>query len=252
MAPSRWQNEILDAVRGEGRATIAALAATLNVSGETIRRHVRPLVDEGLLVRAHGEVALSEREPPFQRRMGVRAAAKRAIARAVAARVPDGASVMLDTGSTTVFVAAALAARRDLTVVTNSIEIARAMVGRGGHRIYLAGGELRPDLGAMVGPEALAFVAQFRADIAILSAGALDPAHGVADFHLDESRVAQAMLAHADRLMVAADHTKFDLRAAVPVCPFAEIDLLVTDAVPPACARSALDAATVEVVVAGG
>lgn len=250
MASGRWQNEILDAVRGEGRATIAALAASLNVSGETIRRHVRPLVDEGLLVRAHGEVALSEREPPFQRRMGVRAAAKRAIARAVAARVPDGATLMLDTGSTTVFVAEALAARRGLTVVTNSIEIARALVGRSDHRVYLAGGELRSDLGAVVGPEALAFVGQFRADLAILSAGAIDPGHGVADFHLDEARVAQAMLARADRLMVAADRTKFDFRAAVPVCPLAEIDLLVTDAPPPAAAAAALAAAAVETVAA--
>ncbi|MBP7002652.1 DeoR/GlpR family DNA-binding transcription regulator [Amaricoccus sp.] len=250
MAPSRWQNDILDAVRGEGRATIAGLAASLNVSGETIRRHVRPLVDEGLLVRAHGEVALAEREPPFQRRMGVRAAAKRAIARAAAALVPDGASVMLDTGSTTVFVAEALAGRRGLTVVTNSIEIARAMVGRGDHRIYLAGGELRPDLGAVVGPEALGFVAQFRADLAILSAGALDPAHGVADFHLDEARVAQAMVARADRLMVAADRSKFDFRAAVPVCPLEEVDLLVTDVPPPAPARAALAAVKVEVVTA--
>ncbi|MBP7242472.1 DeoR/GlpR family DNA-binding transcription regulator [Amaricoccus sp.] len=250
MATSRWQNEILDAVRGQGRATIAALAASLNVSGETIRRHVRPLVDEGLLVRAHGAVALSEREPPFQRRMGVRAAAKRAIALAVGARVPDGASVMLDTGSTTVFVAEALAARRELTVVTNSIEIARAMVGRGDHRIYLAGGELRPDLGAMVGPEALGFVAQFRADLAILSAGALDPGHGVADFHLDEARVARAMLERADRLMVAADRSKFDLRAAVPVCPLDEIDVFVTDVPPPDAAAAALAAAAVEVVTA--
>jgi DeoR family glycerol-3-phosphate regulon repressor len=250
MSPNRWQSEILDAVRGEGRATISGLAASLNVSGETIRRHVRPLVAEGLLIRGHGEVALAEREPPFQRRMGVRAAAKRAIARAAAARVPDGATVMLDTGSTTVFVAEALAARRGLTIITNAIEIARALVGRGGHRVYLAGGELRPDLGATVGPEALAFVGQFRADLAILSAGAVDPAHGVADFHLDEARVAQAMLARSDRLMVAADRAKFDLRAAVPVCPLAEIDLLVTDAPPPVTAIAALADAAVEVVTA--
>lgn len=248
MATNRWQIEILDAVRGEGRATIRALAASLRVSGETIRRHVRPLVEEGLLVRAHGEVALAEHEPPFQRRMGVRAKAKRAIARAVAAQVPDGASVMLDTGSTTVFVAEALAARRGLTVVTNSVEIARALLGRGEHRIYLAGGELRPDLGATVGPEALDFVGQFRADLAILSAGSIDPAHGVADFHLGEARIAQAMIARSDRLLVAADRSKFDVRAAVPVCPLDEIDILVTDTAPPGQAAAALEAAEVVVV----
>jgi hypothetical protein len=113
--------------------------------------------------------------------------------------VPDGATVMIDTGSTTAYVAAALAERRELTVITNSIEIARPLVGRGGHRVYIAGGEIRPDLSAVVGPEALAFLGQFRADLAILSIGAIDPEHGFMDYHLDEARVAQAMLARADR-----------------------------------------------------
>lgn len=250
MTGSRWQAAILDVVRGEGRATIAGLAESLSVSGETIRRHIRPLVDDGLLIRSHGEVALAGAEPPFQRRMAVRAAAKRAIARAVAARVPDGSVVMLDTGSTTVFVAEELAARQGLTVVTNAIEIARPLVGRNGHRVYIAGGEIRPDLGAVVGAEALAFIGQFRADVAVLSAGGVDAAHGVADFHLDEARVAQAMLARSGRTIVAVDRAKFDQTAAVPVCPLAALAALVTDAPPPEAAAEALAEAGVELVLA--
>jgi DeoR family transcriptional regulator, glycerol-3-phosphate regulon repressor len=234
MDGTRWSREIMEIVRHDGGATITGLADRLRVSGETIRRHVRPLVAEGMLLRSHGRVRLAEAavEPPFARRLRERPAAKRAIARAAAALVPDGATVMIDTGSTTAHVAAALAARRGLTVVTNSIEIARPLVGRGGHRVYIAGGEIRAELSAVVGPEALGFLGQFRADLAILSIGAIDPARGFMDFHLDEARVAQAMLAAADRAIVVADHTKFGARAPVAVCGFDAVDRLVTDAAP--------------------
>jgi DeoR family transcriptional regulator, glycerol-3-phosphate regulon repressor len=251
MTASKWQTAILDRVRSEGGASIAALAASLNVSGETIRRHVRPLVNDGLLVRSHGAVQLADAalEPAFSRRMGVHAAAKRAIARATAALVPDGATVMIDTGSTTAYVAQALVGRRALTVITNSIEIARPLVGRSGHRVYIAGGEIRADLSAVVGPEALDFLAQFRADLAILSIGAIDPAHGFTDFHLDEARIARTMRDRADRTLIAADASKFSARAAVPVCSLGEADSLVTDARPRGALAEALAEFGVEVIV---
>ncbi|MBA3325482.1 MAG: DeoR/GlpR transcriptional regulator [Rhodobacteraceae bacterium] len=254
MTSSRWQTPILDRVRSAGSASIAALAAELKVSGETIRRHVRPLVDEGVLTRSHGGVTLAKgaEEPPFARRMGAQAEAKRAIALAAAGRVPDGATLMIDTGSTTAYVAEILALRRGLTVITNSIEIARRLAGRNGHRVYIAGGEIRPDLSATVGAEALAFVAQFRADLAILSVGAIDAAHGYLDFHLDETRVARAMLDASRSAMVVADASKFGTRAAVPVCALTAVACLVTDAAPPPPIAARLKAAGAAVVVATG
>ena len=108
-----------------------------------------------------------------------------------------------------------------MTIITNSIEIARPFVGRNGHRVYVAGGEIKADLAAVVGPEAIAFIGQFRADLAILSVGAIDPVHGFMDYHLDETRIARAMLARAEGAVVLADRAKFGARAAVPVCPLA-------------------------------
>jgi DeoR family glycerol-3-phosphate regulon repressor len=252
-AGTRWQSEILELLRGEGRASISELAENLQVSGETIRRHVRPLVEDGRLLRVHGAVALprGEEEPPFLRRMSANAGPKRAIAQSIAGRVPDGTTVMIDTGSTTAYAAAALVARQGLTVITNSIEIARPFVGRNGHRVYVAGGEIKADLAAVVGQEAIAFIGQFRADLAILSVGAIDPVHGFMDYHLDETRIARAMLARAEGVVVLADRAKFGARAAVPVCPLGAVGELVTDAAPEAELGAALAAAGVEVLVAG-
>lgn len=252
MGPSRRQAAILDMVRSGGRTSIAELAESLRVSGETIRRNVRPLVETGMLVRSHGEVALADGlyEAPFVRRMGIRAAEKRGIGRAAAALVPDGATVMIDTGSTTAHAAEALAVLHRLTVITNSYEIARRFVGRNGHRVYLAGGEIRPDLSAVTGPEALAFLGQFRGDIAILSIGAVDPEHGFMDFHLDEARIARAMIERTDRALVLADHGKFGARAAVSAFDFGAGITLVSDRAPEPALAGALAATGTRVIVA--
>ncbi|MFK8253937.1 DeoR/GlpR family DNA-binding transcription regulator [Ancylobacter terrae] len=253
--PTRWQAAIIALVRDAGVARIADLAARLGISDETVRRHIRALVEAGVLTREHGGVgwageagAPAGEEAPFHRRMRVNAAAKRAIGEAVAGLVADGQVLLIDTGSTTAYVAQALRRRRDLTVVTNSLEIARHLVGRNGNRVYMAGGELRADLAAAVGPEALAFIRQFRADLAILSVAAIDDAGQFMDFDLDEARIARAMIEGAARCLVAADASKFGHRAAVAI---GAVGTLVTDAAPAPPMRAALEGAGTRVIVAG-
>ena len=97
----------------------------------------------------HGAIGLPSvvGEAPFERRMRENADAKRAIARLVAATIHDGDSVMLDTGTTTSFLARELLSHRRLTVVTNSSDIARTLATVNGNKVYMAGGELRSDSG---------------------------------------------------------------------------------------------------------
>jgi DeoR family glycerol-3-phosphate regulon repressor len=114
---------------------------------------VRPLTENGSVLKIHGAVGLAGQvgEAPFQRRMRENADAKRLIARAMAQMIHDGDSVMLDTGTTTSFVARELLGHRRLTVVTNSSDIARTLATVNGNKVYMAGGELRSDSGAAFG-----------------------------------------------------------------------------------------------------
>ena len=131
MAYSKRHGEILRLLREEGMITIASLADRLEVSLETVRRDIRPLTDSGAALKMHGAIGLPSiaGEAPFERRMRENADAKRAIARMVAATIRDGESIMMDTGTTTSFLARELLGRRRLTVVTNSSDIARK-IGR--------------------------------------------------------------------------------------------------------------------------
>ncbi len=233
MLRSARQATILKALGRQGACKVNELAEQLAVSDETIRRDVKAMAGKGLVERVHGGVVLppAPSEPAFQKRMARNAEEKRRIARLAAAQIRNGDSVMLDTGSTTAYVARALAEHKDLLVVTNCTEIALRLAGR--NRVYLAGGELRADDGAVFGAAAIRFVEQFRARTAVLSIGAVDPADGLMDFHLQEAEFSRALIQRAERTVVVTDHSKFGGHAPVRVCGFEEIDLLITDRAPP-------------------
>lgn len=251
MTQSKRHGDILRLLRDEGTVTIAELASRLGVSQETVRRDVRPLAGDGSIVKMHGAVALaaSGGEAPFERRMRENAAAKRAIARAVAPTIADGDSVMLDTGTTTSFLARELLGHRRLTIVTNSSDIARTLATVNGNRVYMAGGELRSDSGAAFGVSALEFVAQFTVDHAVISAGAVDAA-GIMDYDLEEAEFARTVLGRGQRTLVVTDRSKFGRQGLVRVCGFEAFGELYADAPPPPDIADALAAASCAVVVA--
>ena len=235
MPPTERQTRILRSLRGQGTQRIGDLAAALGVSPETVRRDIRPLAESGALVKLHGAVALSSArtEAPFERRMRENAIEKQRIARHVAAMIEDGDSVMMDTGTTTSVLARALLEKEALTIVTNSSDVARTLATVNGNRVYMAGGELDGDNGAAFGRSAIEFIAGFKVRYAIISIGALDAQAGLMDHHLAEAEFARTVLGCGQDRLVITDHTKFNRTALVRVAGFADIDLLVTDRMPP-------------------
>jgi DeoR family glycerol-3-phosphate regulon repressor len=249
---SRRHAEILRLVGEEGTITIADLASRLDVSLETVRRDVKPLTRDGSVLKMHGAIGLPSfvGEAPFERRMRENADAKRAIAKAVAATIRDGESIMLDTGATTSFLARDLLNHRRLTVVTNSSDIARTLATVNGNKVYMAGGELRSDSGASFGMSAIEFVSRFSVTHAVISIGAVDAGRGIMDYDLDEAEFARMVLTRGSRRMVVTDHTKFGRQGLVQVCGFDGFDEIVTDSAPPEDIAAALREAGARLTVA--
>jgi DeoR family glycerol-3-phosphate regulon repressor len=234
MQPKRHA-AILRLLEEAGSATIAELAGRLGVSAETVRRDLKTLADAGEVSRSHGGASLAagQGEAPFRRRMRENAEAKQAIARTLAATIRNGDTLMMDTGTTTSFLARALAGHARLTVITNSTDAARILAPGAGNRVLVPGGQFRPDSGAILGEEAVAFVARHSAQVAVISAGAVDGGE-VMDFDPAEAAFAAAMLARAPRRVLATDAGKFGRRGLVTVCRLRDLTELVTDAAPPA------------------
>lgn len=254
MNHSKRHGEILKLLQEEGTITIASLADRLGVSLETVRRDVKPLTGDGTVLKMHGAIGLPSMvgEAPFERRMRENAEAKRAIARLVAATIRDGESIMMDTGTTTSFLARELLGHRRLTVVTNSSDIARTLATVNGNRVYMAGGELRSDSGGAFGVSAIEFVSRFSVSHAIISTGAVDAVTGVMDYDLEEAEFARMVLSRGQRSVVVTDHTKFGRQGLVQVCGFSGLTELAADRPPPRAIAAALDEAGVRLMIAHG
>lgn len=246
-------HEILELLRlSGGNSRIQTLAEQLGVTEETIRRNVKRMSEDGLVHKVHGAVHLAETktELSFSLRMSEAPDAKRRIAAHVAAQIPNGASLFLDIGSTTAYIAQALQGHSDLFIVTNSVAVAHALAARNGNRVFMPGGELRAHDGGIFGVDALAFVERFQTDFAILSAAAIDAQKGILIFDLEEAKFSRAIMDRATTRILAADSTKFGRRAPISLADPHLLDLLVTDASPPEDLAAALATLEIEVRVA--
>ena len=252
MNHSKRHSDILRLLQQEGTVLISDLARKLDVSLETVRRDIKPLTAAGAVVKIHGAVALPSDigEAPFEKRMRENSEAKKAIAVAVAATIRDGDSVMLDTGTTTSYLARELLGHRRLTVVTNSSDIARTLSTVNGNRVYMAGGELRSDNGAAFGVSAIEFISHFSVGHAVITTGAVDAGVGIMDYDLEEAEFARAVVARGKRAIVVTDHSKFGRQGLVRVCAFDALTDLFTDTAPPRDISAALKKASVAVTLA--
>lgn len=243
----RYEHEVMNAVGLRGTVSVRDLAALLDVSEQTVRRVVKPMVERGEVHKLHGAITsvTSTGDAPFLTRMNVARDAKVAIAARVAQLVRDGDTVVLDTGSTTGFIAQALRGHHGLTVVTNSSFVATTLATIPGNRVHMAGVELRNHDGASFDAFAFQVIRSMKVRVAVLSASAVDPTRGPMVHEHCEAEMSAAMSAIADQRIVAVDASKFGRNALVAIGPLRAGDVVVTDQRPSAALARALRPATV-------
>jgi DeoR/GlpR family transcriptional regulator of sugar metabolism len=231
-----------------------SLARTLNVSQSTVRRDVELMAEKGLARRTHGGVIwLGERTGParsyvFDQRLEDHLDAKRQIALAAAKLVQPGQTVLIDGGTTTYYLAEALAGR-SLQLVTNSLPIAQIFLNDDKVEVILTGGLLYPRYGVFLGPSAESMLATIHASMLFLSVA------GVHESHLYNQNLLlvhseRKMMEQAQQIILLADHDKFGQQALVRLCELKDIDIVVTDAGLPAAEQQAVRDAGCELIVA--
>lgn len=208
------------------------LSKALGVSPATVRRDLTELEKQGLIRRTHGG-ALPLSGTSFEPSLGQKAAEqveeKRRIGMAAASLVRDGETIILDAGTTTVEIARALSARRDLTVVTNSLAIAAELADREGVHVIVTGGDLRKHTMALVGPAAESFLRTITADRVFLGINGISPERGLTTPNLLEAATKRAMVQAASEVVVVADHTKLGRVTFAHVADLEQVDRLVCD-----------------------
>ncbi|GAB2505651.1 DeoR/GlpR family DNA-binding transcription regulator [Nocardia heshunensis] len=232
------QQAIVTLVEQLGRVAVTDLAERYDVTAETVRRDLAVLDRMGLVRRVHGGAvpagALTAMEVGTTEREGSRSPEKDRIAEAALDFLPPwGGSVLFDAGTTTGRVAVLLPADRELVTVTNSLPIATRLSGHPGAQVHLLGGRVRGVTQAAVGPQTLRALEELRVDVAFIGTNALTAGHGLSTPDTDEGAVKRAMIATAHRVVVVTDSSKLGREDFVRFADLSDIDVLVTDAVPP-------------------
>ncbi len=230
------------------------LVDVLDVSIETVRRDLAALEDRGVLTRVRGGAVGAGHHARAEGSYGERSVSgrdeKERIGRVAAGLIADDATVVIDVGTTALQVVAAMSPAFHGLVLTSSLPAATLASERLAGEIVVLGGRLRSGDLAVSGGRAEQFLDDFRPDIALLGSGGVDTAEGLTDFHYDEARLRQRMLAVSARSWVLADSSKHRVVAPIHVADLDQLTGLVTDDDPGLELGSALETASVEVIVA--
>jgi DeoR/GlpR family transcriptional regulator of sugar metabolism len=227
------QSVILDEVRRTGAVRVSELVERLGVSDMTVRRDLDVLATRGLVDKVYGGATSIEGrsvdEPGFEAKSVRQLPEKEAIARRAAALVRPGTAIGLSAGTTTWTLARFLADVPDLTVVTNSIQVADVLrQGRSDRTVVLTGGVRTPS-DALVGPVAVQALRTLHLDVVFLGVHGVAERSGFTTPNLDESETNRAFVEAGGRLVVLADHTKWGVVGISTIAALDEADVLVVD-----------------------
>ena len=255
MLAGQRQKLILEEVRRRGAIRVSELTSLFEVSDMTIRRDLDVLASAGLIDKVHGGATapgqLSADEPGFEAKSHRQLDEKEAIARAASRLVEPGQAIGLTAGTTTWRLAHYLVDVPDLTVVTNSIQVANVLHGvrRPDLTVILSGGVRTPS-DALVGPVAVATLRALHVDMLFLGVHGMSVDAGFSTPNLLEGETDQAHLASAERVVVVADHTKWGVRGLSRIARLDEAHVLVTDTGLAADARGILAEHVDQIIVA--
>ena len=230
------QKQIIELVRTLGYASIEMMANRFGVSQQTVRRDIIFLSDNKLLQRHHGGVGLPSGidSLAYSNRRIRNAREKQLIGNAIAARIPNGAFLFIDIGTTTEAVAHALLKHKGLRVITNHMGVASMLCENTDFEIILTGGLVRNRDRAVTGETTVKFLRKFRVGYGIFGIGSVADDGQLLDYDYREAQASRAALEISRHKFVAADHSKFNARAMMPFAHVSEIDALFTDQKPPA------------------
>ncbi|MBO5953019.1 MAG: DeoR/GlpR transcriptional regulator [Oscillospiraceae bacterium] len=249
------RGKILEKLHEQGSVLVSQLAKELEATPVTIRSDLDKLEADGQLMRVQGGAVLKPQV--------VDAAChsfdsvknrdeKNRIAQVVASHIRDGDTLFMNSGTTVLQVGKALRQRRNLNIVTNSLEVAQEMGKIPTVRVILLGGEVNAQYDFTGGCDAQEQLGHYQADWAVLSLDGISAAGGLTTYHAEEAIVNRMMVTQAKRTLVAADHTKVGKVGFSRFCEAGPDICLVTDAMTDYEAASALEERGVVVIFANG
>ncbi|CAG0927161.1 putative HTH-type transcriptional regulator YdjF [Thermoflexales bacterium] len=220
------QQRLTEIIRQQPGIRVPELARLLSVSEGTVRNDLRALDRAGQLKRVRGGAIADKhggaaQNPVFIARARVSEEAKRRIARWAAELVEDGDTLLFDASTTVYYLAEFLKDRRNLTVVTNGLEIARSLAQNSSNNVILLGGLMRADGTSVSGTLSHKLLEDLYIKTAFLSCTGITLETGLMEVYLDEAQLKRKMIQVAGSVVALIDSSKF---GKIDLTPFAALD----------------------------
>ncbi|WP_075618862.1 DeoR/GlpR family DNA-binding transcription regulator [Paenisporosarcina indica] len=217
-----------------GEVLVAELSKELNVSETTIRRDLDFLENQQIVMKTYGGAVLHDNyslksEPLFSDRSVTNNVQKNHIAKSAASLINDGDVIILDNGTTSSLIVNYLQAKKDLTIITNSIPIAYNLMASEHIDVIVLGGQLRKRTGAIVGNSTILSLQSMYADKVFLSCSGVSIEGGVTVSNMNSMALRKQMMESSQTTILLADSSKIGKRSISKICSLNEITSLVTD-----------------------
>jgi DeoR family transcriptional regulator of aga operon len=246
---------ILDEIDSGGQVSVSDLSRTFSVSEVTIRNDLAQLERQNMLIRARGgAIKIRLRnigvDSPLSDKMREHYREKQQIGQAAAKLISDGDTIILDSGTTTAEIAKNLGQFRDLTIITNALNVANILAENYDFNVFMPGGFLRKKSLSLVGVIAEENITRYYCDKLFLGVDGIDVKHGLSTPNVEEAHVNSIMTDIAKKVIVVTDSSKFFRRKFAFISPISKINTLVTDSGITAQDKQMLEQAGIEVIIA--
>ncbi len=245
---------ILDNLHREGSVEVADLAKRFDLSEMSIRNDLNYLSSQGKLQRTYGGAlswTVSNLELSLREKQKKNLKEKSIIGKRAASLIQEGDTIMLDSGTTTQQFAKQLTQIKNLTVITNGINIINTLAGIDGITLYTVGGQIRIMSYAIVGPEAEKSLMGYLAKLCVISVDGIDLNKGLTNNNQTDANITKVLIERSNKKILVADYSKLGKIALIPICPLEEIDILVTDENAPESFVAETVKKGLEVIIAG-
>ncbi len=226
------RTKILEIIDSEGKVKVSELSKLFNVSEVTIRNDLDQLEKKNLLIRAHGG-AMKLKRAGIDYELDVKAKKNRtqkiAIGKKAASLIKNGDTIILDSGTTTLEIAKNLAKFSNLTVITNSLNIAGQLVEFPDIKVIMLGGILRRKSLSFVGIKAIESLKNYYCDKVFIGVDGIDTQYGISTPNVDEAHLNNIMINNSREVIVVTDSSKFKNRSFAYIAPIQKVTTIITD-----------------------
>ena len=232
LLPQQRREKIFDLIREDGHANVLELSKIFKVTEVTIRQDLEKLEDEGLVVREHGGAYLKDISANVQNIELLNKdnmQEKEAIARKAVEMINDGDTIILDSGTTVTEIAKHITGFRNLTVITNALNIALILGADPEINLILTGGEFKAPTLSLTGQKAADSLEGLHVDKLFLATAGIALKSGLTYPSISDICVKRAMIESADVVYLVADSTKIGKSSFASLGALSLIDYLITD-----------------------